>query len=81
MAGLERRGEHAQNRRKHSHNLPKVGRKEENDGLLDIFVDSAPFLDGFFYGGKIIVCENDVCCLLCHVRTAFSHCNPHIGRF
>ena len=48
--------------------LAHVGAKQELDGLADVVVDAAAFLDGADYGGEVVVREHHVRDVLGDVR-------------
>ena len=80
VACLERGWQRKQDREKHGHDLPKVRRKQKYHRLFDVFIDLSSFLNGIPDRGEIVIRQNDVRRLFCHISPVLSHGDPHISR-
>ena len=78
MAGFQRRGNPKQNCRKHCDDLPEIGGQQKQYRLFDIPVNAPPLLDRFFDRGKMIVRQDHIGRLFCHVSPALSHRDPDV---
>mmetsp|Transcript_60315 Transcript_60315/g.140490 ORF Transcript_60315/g.140490 Transcript_60315/m.140490 type:complete len:301 (-) Transcript_60315:1268-2170(-) len=70
---------HAQELGKRGHHLRKLRTQRVHDGLLQVVRAKSALFYPCHHALQVIVQENDVCSLLCHLRAADSHGNAHLG--
>ena len=63
----------------HGQDLPKIGGQKKNNRLSDIFINSPAQGNSFLNGREVVVCQNQVCRIPCHIRSAAPHGDSHIG--
>ena len=49
--------------------------------FLNVFVNFSAFFNGVYYRSEVVVCQNDVGCAFCNVRSGYAHAYAYIGGF